>query len=129
MSSDIKNQIFFELEQMAQYIFEPKTKMTEIQRKLENTVNILVKILDEIQKLYKIIESDEIIIGEEDLPDIIGRFNDLIDQVIQAYNNWIQMSQSLEEDVRNLYSLNMDMQEIRVEISTLLNNIVGGYSI
>lgn len=128
MASNIKDEIFYELEQMAQYIFEPKTDISKIQEKLNNTLNILTKILDEIQKLYKIVESNDIVITETNLPDIVARFNDMIDKIINVYNKWLQMSQSLKEDIQNLYSLNMDMQEVRIELSTLLNNIVGGYS-
>jgi len=128
MTSIIKDEIFYELEQMGQYIFEPKTKMVEIQKKFENTINILTKVLDEIQKLYKVIESDTISFTEEDLPDIINRFSNVADKVTQAYTNWLQMSNSIENSIKDLYSLNMDMQDVRIEISTLLNDLVGGYS-
>lgn len=129
MASDIKEEILFELSEMAQYIFEPKTSIIKIQKKFDITIGILTKILNEIQQLYKTIESDEIIINQDDIPDIVARFNDVIDKVIKAYNKWFEMSNGIKNSMQDLYNINTDMQEIRIDISTLINNVVGGYSI
>lgn len=129
MASDIKEEILFELSEMAQYIFEPKTSIIKIQKKFDITIDILTKILNEIQQLYKTIESDEIIINQDDIPDIVARFNDVIDKVIKAYNKWFEMSNGIKNSMQDLYNINTDMQEIRIDISTLINNVVGGYSI
>jgi hypothetical protein len=129
MASNIKEEIFHELAGISQYIYEPKTKVVEIQKRLDVTLNILNKILDEIQRLYRVIESDETVITQDDLPDIVGRFNDTIDTIILAYNKWFKMSEEINNSIYELYDLNTDMQEIRINISTLINNIVGGYSV
>lgn len=129
MASDVKEEILYELTQMGQYIFEPRAEAVEIQKKFDTVVNILNKILDEIQRLYKVVESDEIVISQDDIPDIVARFNDVIDKVINAYNQWLTMSNEIKSNMQDMYLLNTNMQEVRLEISTLINNIVGGYSV
>ena len=129
MESNIKEEIFSELVAMSQYIFEPKTNITEIQKKFDTTLNILTKILDEIKRLYGVIESEHIVFNEDDLPDIVARFNAVLDGIILAYNKWLKMSKEINDSIQNMYDLNTDMQEVRLNISTLINNIVGGYSL
>lgn len=129
MASNIKDEILYELTQMGQYIFEPRTESIEIQKRFDTVVNILNKILEEIQRLYNVVESDEIVINQEDIPDIVARFNYVIDKVIKVYNQWLDMSNAIKNDMQDMYLLNTEMQEVRLDISTLINNIVGGYSV
>lgn len=106
---------------LASYIFEPKTDMVEIASSLNKTISFLEKCLQEIQTIGIFLKEEESL--EEDHTNLLTQFNDVIDKVEGAYNNWVQLSKKLHESTDDIYTLNMDMEEVKIGLANILNDI------